>query len=123
MPQKEFISWNSYIQLIEKLANKIQQDKHQFDSIICINRGGLIIGRVLSDLLSLPIGVISAKGYEKGTTDIKNITINPTISSIDPIGKNILLVDDLVDSGKTMELIFKHLKKTIKKSKTQSKNN
>lgn len=109
MRTKKIITWKQYDVYVKKLAGMIDK---KFDTIICINRGGLVIGRLLSDILDIPLGVISAKCYEKGKDNIKNCSFQPLISLIGPVGKRVLLVDDLVDTAKTMTKLSNYLKKT-----------
>jgi uncharacterized protein len=110
------ISWKRFDSIANKLVMKIKQSNNKYDTIICINRGGLVIGRILSDYLNLPLGIISAKCYDIGAKKPQSCLINPNISIIKKIGKKILLVDDLIDSGTTMIKIFNHLKKRFPKS-------
>lgn len=104
---KKYISWDEFQNYVEQLAKKIDEP---FDTIICINRGGLVIGRILSDILNLPLGVISAKCYEKGSTEAKEAIFHPVISLVGPVGRRVLLVDDLVDTAKTIKKLIKFLK-------------
>ncbi len=86
------------------------------DAIISIGRGGMIPSRILSDLLSInEIYLFNIKLYKKGTTN-RNIkpTIQPFNHNIE--NKNILLVDDIMDSGTTIEHVIQELQKKKPKS-------
>jgi hypothetical protein len=84
---------------------------------MCISTGGLVLGKMLSDHLSLPLSVISAKSYEKGKSKNNEVQINTNISSLSEIKGKILLVDDLVDSGNTIKTVVEYL--NLMKSITQ----
>jgi uncharacterized protein len=87
------ISWNEFEKLTIDLSKKIKLSNIKFDFIICVSRGGLLLGRLLSEILSLQLGVISAK-----TMGI-DYKVDPKISSLkEPIG-NILLVDDFFEEN------------------------
>jgi hypoxanthine phosphoribosyltransferase len=83
----------------------------KFDTLLCISRGGLVLGRVLSDILNLPLGVISAKSYDVGGFKAKKTSVEQEVSISGKVGKNMLLIDDLVDTGNTMLAVKKFLKK------------
>jgi uncharacterized protein len=103
----EYIFWNSFEVFVSILAKKVQ--KNEYDSIICISTGGLVLGKMLSDQLSLPLSIISAKSYEKGHTKNGEVQIGGNISSLNKVEGKILLVDDLVDSGNTMKVVVDYL--------------
>jgi uncharacterized protein len=99
------ISWDEYHQSIELLAEKIHQSEWQFDRIVCLARGGLRVGDVLSRIFKQPLAVLAASSYgganqqERGKLSIASqITMTD-----DNLGTRILLVDDLVDSGVTLQ--------------------
>ncbi len=104
------VSWNTYHALTQSLAAKILKDKKQFDEIVAISRGGLTLGHLLSDFLRIPISTITIQSY----TDIQTqgelkITQKLQVSIRD---KNILLVDDVSDTGKTLKRAISYLKKS-----------
>lgn len=83
----EKITQVTYKQVIadaESLAFKIVDNKEKYKAVHPIPSGGIAIGTVISQMLSLPmISVEEYKQYEKK--------------------HEILVVDDLVDSGRTLE--------------------
>jgi len=102
-------SWSEYHLLTQKLAAAILEHKHPYDEIIAISRGGLTLGHILSDLLSLPISTVTIQSYK----DLKirgEVTVSQTLQK--PIkGEKILLVDDVSDTGKTLARAKKYLHK------------
>ena len=102
------VSWNDFFVLSNDLIRKLPHN--YFNLIICINSGGLILGKLTKDNLSIPLAVITAESYQNGETEkkTKHITIG-TISTVVPIKGTVLLIDDLVDSGYTMESICNEL--------------
>ena len=97
------VSWDEFALYSSKLAKMVEGKK--FDSIIAISRGGLVAGRILSDALSLKLGVVSAKAYETGKTGMSasGVVVDRKISIAGDAGRNVLLVDDIADSGATLE--------------------
>jgi uncharacterized protein len=100
-----YISWSQYHQKIESLAAKIYQSGWQFNQIICIAKGGLRVGDLLSRIYRCPLAILAAHSYgglnnqERG---VLYFSQHLTMSAAD-LGDRILLVDDLADSGTTLQ--------------------
>ncbi len=97
------VSWDEYHHAIELLADKIAYSGAQFDRVICLARGGLRVGDILSRIFDLPLAILATSSYgsncERG-----QLSISSHLTSIgDNLGSRILLVDDLVDSGSTLQ--------------------
>ncbi|MEY3997064.1 MAG: hypothetical protein RL344_1407 [Pseudomonadota bacterium] len=106
-----YVSWNDYHDLIERLAIIVAQSGWQFDAILCLARGGLRVGDTLSRIFDVPLAILSTSSYREhsGTQQgYLNIAKHITVSSIELSG-NILLLDDLADSGKTLIAVQQHL--------------
>ena len=106
-----YVSWEEYHANIERLAVQIYQSQWEFDQILCLARGGLRIGDVLSRIYDKPLAILSTSSYggkdfqERGSLTIaSNITMTTAT-----LGRRILLVDDLVDSGVTLARILEWL--------------
>ena len=97
------VTWDDYHRLIERLALRIHDSGWEFDEILCLARGGLRVGDVLSRLFDKPLGVIFTSSYREdaGTTQ-GTLLIADAISSARPMqGSRVLIADDLVDTGGT----------------------
>ncbi len=96
-----YVSWSEYHQLIESLAAKIYQSQWEFDQVVCLARGGLRIGDIISRIYDKPLGILSASSYtgEEGKVQ-GELTISSHVTmTTETLAGQILLVDDLVDSG------------------------
>jgi hypoxanthine phosphoribosyltransferase len=115
MPQANetdlWVTWAQYDDLIEQLAVQVQQSGFQFDQIVCLARGGMRIGDVLSRLFKVPLAVLAASSYRNhaGTEQGALNIAQQMTSTAGPLSGNILLVDDLVDSGITFSSVCDHL--------------
>lgn len=103
-----YISWANFHESSFSLAEKIKNSGEKFDTIIAISRGGLVLARILSDFLNLPIYNISIESYT-GINQHKEPKVTQEIESVDLNGKKILLVDEICDSGKTFERAVSYL--------------
>ena len=89
--------------------------KKKYEAIICIASGGLIPGKILSELMDLPLGIVSVQRYKRGCrTKLLSETISNT--NIIWVGnrlkgiKSVLIVDDIIDSGITMQKVTNALR-------------
>ena len=107
-----YVSWDEYHRLIERLTVQIYEAGYQFDAILCLARGGLRVGDVISRVYDMPLAILAASSYreaagmQQGQLDISEY-ITKTGGEI---AGQVLLVDDLVDSGVTMARVIEHLK-------------
>ena len=106
------VEWPEYYRLIEALALKIHESGYAFDSLLCLARGGLRVGDVISRIFERPLGVLTVSSYREAAGKQRGaLRIAAAISSIDggPSGR-LLLVDDLADSGTTLAAVVDHLR-------------
>ena len=107
-----YVSYDEYHNLIEKLAIKVHQSGWQFDTILCLARGGLRPGDILSRIFDKPLAIISTSSYRanagtvRGQLDIAKYITTP----MGEIAGRVLLVDDLADSGYTLDAIVNLLR-------------
>ena len=121
-----YVSWDDYHHAIERLAAKIQTSGYQFDQIICLARGGLRVGDMLSRIFDQPLAVLATQSYfanaDKSGDTQGDLTIGQHMAKVNQrLGEHILLVDDLVDSGKTMLEVVEHVRQRypgIKEART-----
>ena len=107
-----WVGWDEYHRLIELLALKVHESGWKFDKILCLARGGLRVGDQMSRIFDVPLAILATSSYreaagtQQGELDIAQYI---TMTRGELSGK-ILLVDDLVDSGITLERVGRHLK-------------
>lgn len=103
------VTWENYYQTAEILIQKIEESDWEFDHIICIARGGMPVGDMLSRVFKKPLAIILASSYkgEKGMNQ-KQLVISE-IATVSGLSKKVLLIDDLADSGQTLRAIKAHL--------------
>lgn len=105
-----YISWSEYHQKIETLAAKIYDSGWEFDQIVCLAKGGLRVGDILSRLYRKPLAIISTSAYRGGSHTRDKIIISQHLSmTTETLGRKILLADDLVDSGVSLQETVKWL--------------
>ena len=108
-----WLGYDDYYRMIERLCLAIHESGWKFDQILCLARGGLRVGNVVSRIFDLPLAILATSSYrEAGGTKQGELDIAEYITmSRGTFGGRVLLVDDLVDSGMTLEKVGKHLKR------------
>ncbi|MBC7377364.1 MAG: phosphoribosyltransferase [Burkholderiaceae bacterium] len=107
-----YVSYDEYHNLIEKLALKIDDSGWEFDTILCLARGGMRPGDILSRVFEKPLAIMSTSSYRadagtiQGHLDIARFITTPK----GELAGKVLLVDDLADSGKTLKAVIDLLK-------------
>ncbi len=102
---KIYYSYNEFRQDIKELASMLQDKR--YDAILAVARGGLTIGHFLALALDKrELFALNSIYYNKNQKldSIKLFNI-PNLDSY----KRVLIVDDIVDSGDTMEAILERL--------------
>ena len=100
------ISWDIYNKAIEDLAVQIFESGYEFNQIVCIAKGGLRVGDILARIFDVPFAVMSVESYHGDDVKDKQgqIVFGNSLAKTSPnLGNKVLLVDDLADSGVTLE--------------------
>ena len=113
MAEKLFISWDEYNSIVEKLAIQIHE-KYKPDLLIGIMRGAAPIIDVLSRVFKIKCAYLAVESYSgKGIEDEQGeLTFSREMSStVQNMGGNLLLCDDLSDTGVTLNRSIDWLRK------------
>ena len=108
----KFISptWDEILVKSIEMAERIRKtESFRFDCIVGVSRGGLALARIMSDLLDVQdIMIVRCEYYsdidKKKERPVITQKIQGTIR-----GRNVLVVDDVSDSGESLLLIKKYL--------------
>ena len=103
MAEFRYINWTEYGNLADALAEKVRSQGEHYDLIIGIARGGIPVAMVVSDHLDVKLDIINVKSYD-GIAERNPPRILSTLTEAVK-GKDVLLVDDLVDQGDTMQTV------------------
>ena len=96
----KFYSWDDYIDLNERLVYAVAKSGWQFDTILCLSRGGMRPGDFFSRVYDMPLAILATSSYReaKGTVQ-SDLDIADCITGVTDLKGKVLLVDDMVDSG------------------------
>jgi hypoxanthine phosphoribosyltransferase len=102
--EKEYLHWSKVDEAIWTLTDHVRKE-YNVDLIVGIARGGLIPAVRMSHIMdNLLMRVMDVKFY----TDVEKHTELPeiTVPLNEPVkGKNVLIVDDVADTGKTLKVV------------------
>lgn len=107
-----YVSWDEYHLLTERLALKVHNSGWQFDQILCLARGGMRPGDVLSRVFDKPLAIMATSSYRadagtiQGRLDMAKYITLPK----GELAGRVLLVDDLADSGVTLKAVVQRLR-------------
>ncbi|MFX0097820.1 MAG: phosphoribosyltransferase [Candidatus Hodarchaeota archaeon] len=113
----EYLSpnWNQIYTMLLELSERIQKSSFKPDIILGIARGGWVVGRIMSDLLS---NKQTANLKIEFYTDIAKTAETPRITqpvSTDVKDKRVLVCDDVSDTGKSLAVAVEYLKEKATK--------
>ncbi|KON32135.1 hypothetical protein AC478_01155 [miscellaneous Crenarchaeota group-1 archaeon SG8-32-3] len=101
--------WNQIYTILRSQAEKIHNSGFKPDVIVGITRGGWVPARILPDLLGIyTLATIRVEFYV-GVAETKNEFVLTQSVSAYVTGKETLLVDDMADTGKSLQLVTEHL--------------
>lgn len=105
----ELVSWATVMRLTHTLAVRIRKGGFRPDVVVAIARGGYVPARLLCDYLDLTdLSSIRIVHYTAGACRRQDAgLVEGLCRSLD--GKNVLLVDDVSDTGDTLVLAREHL--------------
>ena len=107
-------SWSSIFSQTVDLAQKIRYDENELknprsDAIVGVSRGGLVLARLMSDLLDIDNVLVTKSEYYTG---MGKRNTKPQITQEiqkDISDYNVLLVDDVSDTGESLVIIKDHI--------------
>jgi xanthine phosphoribosyltransferase len=102
------VSWDQFHRDARALAWRLS-GAGPFAAIVCVTRGGLVPAAIVARELGLrtieTVCIASYHDYDQqgGLEVIKGLS--PAVAALAGEGQNILIVDDLVDTGKTAKVL------------------
>jgi hypoxanthine phosphoribosyltransferase len=105
------VTWEEVYRLCRKVARQLREAGAPIDMILAIARGGYIPGRLLSDMLGVSdltsLKIEHYQGAQKQREALVKYPLNADIT-----GRNVLLLDDVCDSGDTFAVAAEHLRRS-----------
>jgi len=96
--------------MLLQIAEKIRRDNFKPDIIVGVSRGGWPPARILSDFLENPNLANVRVEFYVGVAETKGEPMLTQPVSVKVAGKKVLVVDEVADTGKSLQLIKEHLR-------------
>lgn len=110
---KVLIEEKQLIAKIQEIAEQINRDYEGKEIILlCILKGSVYFTCELSKYIKIPVklGFMSVSSYGDGLTSSGAVTINDD-ADLDVKGKHVIVVEDIVDTGRTLAFLLHMLAK------------
>jgi hypoxanthine phosphoribosyltransferase len=105
----ELISWAEVQRLCRRLADRVRASGYHPDIVIAIGRGGYVPARLVCDCLDImALTTIKIEHYLSGASRQEQAMIRYPLKA-DIGGLRVLLVDDVNDTGDTLDIAIRHL--------------
>lgn len=115
---RELISEADVAKRIAEMGAQISKDYEGEDVyLLCILKGGVFFTTELAKHITVPVNIdfMSVSSYGSETTSSGIVRIVKDLDT--PIeGKNVLIAEDIVDTGRTLAYLMEHLKQRKPKS-------
>ena len=100
--KKVYVSWNDVQRQVQELVRQMWQDRWVPDYVVGITRGGLTPANLISQYLDVDMHALKVSLRDSGNDCESNLWMqgDATLEN-----KNILIVDDINDSGATLNWI------------------
>lgn len=119
MTEREILTWDIYGPAAHSLAKEIADDGYAPDLILAIARGGLFIAGSLGYSLGVKNLYVMNVEYYTGIDERLDVPVMlpPYVDFVDTEGANVLIADDVADTGHTLDLVKKFCDKKAAEGK------
>jgi hypoxanthine phosphoribosyltransferase len=119
-PDREEMGWQLFGDATRELATDIAQARWIPDLVVAVARGGLTVGGALAYALGVKnCGAINVEFYT-GVDDRLDVPVllPPSLNLVDVSGLDVLVVDDVADTGHTLRLVREVLAQHVGTTRT-----
>jgi hypoxanthine phosphoribosyltransferase len=111
-PEPEVLGWEEFGQASRELAVTVVESGFHPDIVVAVARGGLLLaGSVAYALGTRNCGSINVEFYADIDEPLPEPVLHPPLLDAPALnGKNVLLVDDVSDSGRKLAMVVELLK-------------
>lgn len=106
---REVLTWQGFGDGIRQMAQDIADSGWMPELVVAVARGGLLPAGALSYALGIKaIGTMNVEFYTDIEETLPEPVLIPPLMDVSALeGKRVLVVDDVADSGKTLDLVMR----------------
>lgn len=118
--EREVLTWDGYGIAVRELASQVAESNFQPDLILAIARGGLFPAGSLGYALSVKNLYVMNLEYYSGVNERLDVPVMlpPYLDRYDLRDANILVVDDVADTGHTLKAVYEFCQEVVQESRT-----
>lgn len=106
--EREVLTWDLFGTASRELAQQVADDGYQPEIVLAIARGGLLPAGAVAYALDVKnVFTMNVEFYTgvDARLDVP-VMLPPVLDTVDIAGSRVLVVDDVADTGKTLELVL-----------------
>lgn len=112
MVEKKYYEYIHIHDWVNKITYQMYQDLWRPDYIVGLTRGGLVPAVIMSNHLNIPMHTLSVSLRDSDTGPESNLWMSEDAFGYGSERKNILIVDDINDTGATLDWIIQDWQKS-----------
>ena len=119
-PDREILTWEIFGSATRELAEAVAADGWIPDIVVAVARGGLTVAGALAYALGVKnCGAINVEFYTgvDARLDVP-VVLPPSLNIVDVTGLQVLIVDDVADTGHTLRLVREVLAQHVAEART-----
>ncbi len=107
MNEREVLTYDGFGRATRELAQRIADDDYRPDVVLSIARGGFFLGAGLGYALNVKNAFMMSVEFYTGVDErlAVPVVLPPVPNRVDFSGLNVLIADDVADSGETLKLV------------------
>jgi len=106
--KREVLTWERFGSATRELARSVVDSGYEPEMVIAIARGGLVPAGALAYAIGIKAaGTLNVEFYSDVEETLPDpVVLEPLLDTDAVIGKRLLVVDDVADSGRTLHLVL-----------------
>ena len=106
-----YVSWERAVEMCFKLAKKVADSGFRPDAVVAVLRGGVVPALVVSDILNVEEFYAIRVKHWGIAEEVYKVPVVEQLPQGRLEGRRVLVVDEIADTGKTLEVAVRELRR------------